>query len=1511
MNKLSYVLSINPSDKAAQNKVLDMMKAKEKSIPPTPGQLTAQGAVLSSMISAGADGDKVMDRLEGLTQTADANNAIDPTLGGLIFNCISGLTPGQDGGQGGATGQSLMMEKYRTPNANFDYKDIVNLNDEMKAALRLFRYGATRKQQNHPFPTWDNPGIIDTCDSAFCDRPGLACIPKNEANGGVRIRLTQGGNSLFYTCCDAKNGQTICNDPPCWFFGNQCPASQHGSPTNPGLSGKRRLNETERSAQARALEHQKMKAYHGYMEHDQSDWFKSFKEYNFPLKNMSERQISDWDRAGSYMGWHPNIHERRLQYATVDSTGSDAARLMAMENDEKPMVEKAKALEKEAHVKLRDESFADSKQQLSYKSMTPKLAAKLEAAAQNEYDDKKAYNFQYARNQSQRITRLNVMRDTVAKALIRRSNPREIMVFKSKSFTLSLGKTTNLSSVHSAFVFPKAFQVPAGSPDYPTASNPVTGFSFVYVEYVKNIYDWSNSNPHSPENKLVSLLVFRASTLELDMETSAEPIQVFADLNLFSNTVCLYWDRFARGTAGGKWSSKGVTNDGQGCLTTHLSDFGIFVDGREFQPSPLIERATYFQRNIEESTCVGCGDASNMFIVAVLGMTLFTTFLLILMSYVLDESRRTDLMKNKQTSRYYIDGDGLTTPTSVDDPIAYSLSESMLWKFILGTLWNVMTRDHAILSCAYYHETFTRPQRLQCFIAVLTGLMAINAAIHSHPGYMQQANEYIISGVLSGLLVFPIFCGLTMMFNLRPAQVKKRLIKRAYSTREIDRINQERLRRIAQSSLLPPPGYTAIPPPPLGSQQGDTTILSLPAPLPLPPLPTGMVGTSAHLALPAPPGPGSTIPGMTGRLPLPPPPKFPPPPKNAKVPGPPGVLMPPLSWPKTGNPPPAPFPALHDASGTGTLQLPMIGGRSPMGTIASTGGTDDMGALPGMPGAMMETEASHFPNPQMMEDAKHQMAPPDMPGQMSGRSNQFPPPPPGASLGGTPRSQGGASYGGGVGSFDPGQSPAASQRSFTSSRMQSTAGPPGALVPMDTSMPLFIRGQPPPSLSQPFSTAPTGPGGMMPSRVDPNAPAPVPGMPGLPPAPPPPPREDDLAFVRRIRLTYQDKVYHEHDKHDLLEDMEDLGRETPGWVFDTMTVMPYLASSTFTLSAVFIILQYGMKFQQFQEEFWTKGTMIGLGVVLGVLDMIRIIMLTIVELRKYENRKRAKSGDFLPRRVRREGDKQTQIAPPPRLWKQAVAAPPMPKGSMAAMPKGPPPAPPRPAFLPKEGSVPYLAAGAAPPSQGGRRPTPPNSIGNLPVGPPAPPGPGFSTASMQASGAFNAPKAPGSIPGMQNFPPGMPPGAGPATPKSVFSASGTRQMPHMGGATPQAGTPTGSARGPPPKMASAAELMSRSPGPSRNASPRTGGPPGPPSPAHSTHSLSSLAQSLNQQVKAGRHAKAPPPPSQTGSTPVSGSAPPPPPTSAAPNYSRPPSRPISANSANSKARGAPPPPPPS
>merc|ERR1719502_2635863 len=238
---------------------------------------------------------------------------------------------------------------------------------------------------------------------------------------------------------------------------------------------------------------------------------------------------------------------------------------------------------------------------------------------------------------------------------------------------------------------------------------------------------------------------------------------------------------------------------------------------------------------------------------------------------------------------------------NVDDAIAYHYSDKLvlLW---LGTLWKVLCREHALLSPAFYHETFTRPQRLLCFCSMCLGILAMNVIVQSRRGYMLASGsyqEYVMSGVLSGLLTFPVYCGLVVMFSMRPMPVKKRLIKRTYNPREIDLIAQKRRELDHTSNLMPPPGYLQLPPAPPGGiphPPGQTSMLGMPPPLPLPPLPAAAPGGAGSMpALPPPPPSGMgglpgipALPSLPGGAPgasaLPPPPRYPPPPKGAKAP---------------------------------------------------------------------------------------------------------------------------------------------------------------------------------------------------------------------------------------------------------------------------------------------------------------------------------------------------------------------------------------------------------------------------------------------------------------------------------------------------------------------------------------------------------------------------------------------------------------------------------------------------
>eukprot|EP00927_Polykrikos_kofoidii_P031598 TRINITY_DN27142_c0_g1_i1.p1 TRINITY_DN27142_c0_g1~~TRINITY_DN27142_c0_g1_i1.p1 ORF type:complete len:2814 (+),score=350.13 TRINITY_DN27142_c0_g1_i1:234-8675(+) len=1482
ISDLSGVVELDPNNVDVANQVIDILNEKTDDIPATPSQYTQQAALLAQLINSGHTGDNVLDAMENLIIGAAASDSfsLEPdapggALADIAFHSLGGLLP-QDSSLG-ATGQSLTMQKFRTPNPSFTHRNIGGEESTMEDVDLL----VNRQPINHPQPK-HGTNVIDQCPTIFCDRPLLICDPPN----------SNYANS--YICCDTPNPKTFCLDAPCWFHGRRCRGSR-GPRLNRRL-GRQQLAlvgregdqssvpKVEANEPALLTRKNQRRSSRNDGVASSATWFDSWSRYNFPLHELQHTDASDYDKAKAFQGWHPDIYERRLTFAKVNRTQSDAERLLVLEETEEVLNTQAEEDTRNAVREKLEVIKADAAKEMAYNSMSPTLMARMRAQSAEENQIKYLNKMEKERNESQRITRINVMRDTIAKRIITKLSRKEVKKYTSSSFTLYIGKTTNLSNVHSSFIFPKQFQVPADSPDEPTPNNNVTGFAFEYVEYNRNIYSWSDSTPDaSRESMLVSLIVLKANARDLDFRSTPEPITVYADYSLFSNAICLYWDRFASNTPGGAWSSQGIVNDGEGCLTTHLTDVGVFMEGKVMSGTELVDVASPWEREVWETECVGCANGNNLVVVVVLGMVLFTNMLLIMLGYVVDETRRTD-MKSKNAARYHLDGDGLTGPINIEDPIAYSVASNPVG-LAIGTLLNVTKREHALFSVIFYHENFTRPQRLQCFTSLLTGLLAVNAAVHSYPGYYQEAGEWVISGVLSGLILFPVYCSLLLMFNMRPRPIKKKLVKKATSTLELE-LNRKRLQDLVnETAMLPKAGYAKIPAlvgPYANQYQPPGSMLGIAAPLPLPPLPPnqagGSLGITGNIALPSMP-PGMTgglgslgglsamggamalpaLPGMTANLPLPPPPSYPPPPKQAQLTLP-STKMPPLNFPKLG-PPPAPFP-LAALTNDGSM-----GAKNPLGPFdaqrgqplevtADTGATPSAQLVPALPPTAHGPPTS-FGNSGVEGGATQAAieAAPALPGIISDDPQHRAPPTPGIKLpvaAGPPREQTPPSTGGrpqpgaGVG-FSPSSSHRGSVGGASSAQGSTAQGnirlpppPPHQMVPQSEGpLQLFIRAQPPADMAPPFTPTPAGPAGLSlykpPGLPPPGMTPPIPTMrapgaatiplaPLVPPPPPPPPNEEERAFVRRVRYTYYDKVVKEAEKHALLEDYEELSMKTPGWVYDTMTFMPYLACLTFTLASIFVVLQYGVKFAVWQEERWIMGSLLGLCLVLVILELFRIVMMTLVELRKFENRSKAKSGYFMPRRVDKDDGSQHQVVPPPRLMKRAAAVPQVPKGAKPPAMK---------TLNPPGAALPPMAP-----------PAPPQRPANT----------NFSAASIRMT--FSEP----------------PPPKQSASP--MRSSVGRSPLP----------TPPGSGRG-----GSSTPVGSEKP-------PRIVGGSSP----HNSSQLDTLNQSLTTVVKAKASGqKAPPPPSKGGPVP------PPPPADQAPNYNR--NRPSSASSGSSAPRRIPPP----
>eukprot|EP00913_Durusdinium_trenchii_P025014 g23479.t1 len=140
------------------------------------------------------------------------------------------------------------------------------------------------------------------------------------------------------------------------------------------------------------------------------------------------------------------------------------------------------------------------------------------------------------RQTSQLITRAAVLRDTICKqVIVQLTTGAPPMRFVTPGFVLYIGRTRNMSQVSPVFVFPPKFAVPPTAGNTPSPGSNVTAFSFIFVEYTKNIYGWSDSAPPGNQTRIITLIVMRASTIEIEVSKETFPIKVFADQTLFSS----------------------------------------------------------------------------------------------------------------------------------------------------------------------------------------------------------------------------------------------------------------------------------------------------------------------------------------------------------------------------------------------------------------------------------------------------------------------------------------------------------------------------------------------------------------------------------------------------------------------------------------------------------------------------------------------------------------------------------------------------------------------------------------------------------------------------------------------------------------------------------------------------------------------------------------------------------------------------------------------------------------
>jgi hypothetical protein len=621
--------------------------------------------------------------------------------------------------------------------------------------------------------------VVSKCPVAYCDVPNLMCMvghrgPNSRAN---RFPL------IFFTCCNAKNPETLCIQPPCWFYGNSCPLAR--------MVGQSPLQQSRRLEPA--VEAGNLKSP--------------------PRKLTATEAAAPADNGTNIPG----------EGAVIAQLESDENTLLADTIVVQATVEKQDAMD--LRLKARDVAKWASMPEWAGTGTELRQDAVMAASIEEQIYQ------ELQRLSAQIVTRVAVLRDTICKlGIVQMNMNEEPLRFTPPAYDIYFGKTRNMSQVHQSLKFSDKFVVPSTVGDAPTPDDPRTAFSFIFLKYKQNIYGWSQSSPPgvlSPQ--IITLIVMSAAAplSEVVIENETNPVQVFCDqAPIWSNGLCMYWDRFAANAPGGAWSSRGLLNNADACLTTHLSDMGLFIDGRLPDILKVDSAASLY---VEEFEDVGM----NFSMVAILALIILVGTILSCAAYIQDELERERQRSGKfRKATYHLDGDGVNEPINVRDPIAYKHAGHRN-RFLALTFWHVIQRDHALISPLFFSEGFSRPQRILCLGVMVTGVLAINAAVYGNPSYLISSDQYFPSGILSGLIVFPLYCTCVVMFAARPTYLKKRLPKKKTREEAVQVLQKARQDMVHKSSLRPPPGYIAMPPlPALGGAPptfAGATFLQLPA----------------------------------------------------------------------------------------------------------------------------------------------------------------------------------------------------------------------------------------------------------------------------------------------------------------------------------------------------------------------------------------------------------------------------------------------------------------------------------------------------------------------------------------------------------------------------------------------------------------------------------------------------------------------------------------------------------
>lgn len=282
----------------------------------------------------------------------------------------------------------------------------------------------------------------------------------------------------------------------------------------------------------------------------------------------------------------------------------------------------------------------------------------------------------------------------------------------------------------------------------PSASG---GYGFEAVTFTeKNPLAWSSDTVAGPFI-VTALEVFGDDGKQLKVEKQTNPVKVLSEFSTYASAGCFYWD-WSGNNGLGEWSRQGVLNNNEGCVSTHLSVVGIFLDPELTAIELPRGVATFLEEHIVQYNIhIIAGGAGAIALAC-------------LVHYWAFRQDGVDHAKPVEMRRL---GDGIRGPRSQDDPVFYTDSHALQ---VLLTFRNILARDHLLAACFCRCPKLkvTRLQKVAVLSAMLSGTASVAALFYGER--VLDPRHFIEIGTLAAVVTFPMVGALGALFATRPVR---------------------------------------------------------------------------------------------------------------------------------------------------------------------------------------------------------------------------------------------------------------------------------------------------------------------------------------------------------------------------------------------------------------------------------------------------------------------------------------------------------------------------------------------------------------------------------------------------------------------------------------------------------------------------------------------------------------------------------------------------------------------